>query len=360
MRILFTTHQGNLAGSTLSVSYLAKGLAKKGHEIHIACKRETLLWEMLSDMPNVTCHHVPFSSYVDFRSCMLLRKIVHEEDIEVVSAQGGKDRNLTIVTKWLFLRNIELVFTRRQRPRNEPWIKRWFHLRGADAIVMISEGLKDIFVRKGYPQGQLIVIRNGVPSELLDSVTDEQVNSLRLKYAIGDQVVIGCVSRKKSQEQLINALRYLPENWLVLFVGIEESEVNWGEVEERPTQKMIFTGQVSHQEALCHFPLLDVNILPSHLDGFGLVLVEAMLFRVAVIGSHFGGIPDVIQDGENGFLFQNGNAKELAEKIKRLISDNLLRNRLVDEADRHAREKFTMSRVVDEYEELFYSLIASR
>lgn len=359
MHILFTTHQGNLAGSTYSIYYLARGLAEKGHRVHIASAGNVLLRELLRDLPGVICHEVPFASYLHIRSILLLRKIIREHGIELINAQGGRDRNLTILIRWIFRLKVRLVFTRRQRPRNEPWIKRWFHLSGADRIVMISEGLKRIFVQKGYPASKLVVIKNGVPGDLLACVSSQKVEQLRLSYRLTGEKVIGCVSRKKSQEQLINALKSLPADVVVLFVGIDEDEIDWSLINQMPGQRLIFTGKVDHQEALCHFPLMDVMVLPSYLDGFGLVLVEAMLSRVAIIGSDFGGIPDIIRDGQNGFLFTNGEIDVLAARISCLLTDEPLRAQFVHQGYEDALQNFLMDRVIAEYEQLFQSLIAS-
>ena len=49
MNILFLTYQGDIAGSTNSISYLAKGLASIGHNVYVGCRRESLLYSMLSD-----------------------------------------------------------------------------------------------------------------------------------------------------------------------------------------------------------------------------------------------------------------------------------------------------------------------
>lgn len=359
MRILFTTNQGNLAGSTYSVFYLAKGLAEKGHQIHIASKKNVLLYDLVKDSTNISCHEVPFGTYWDWRSGYLLKEVVVKNKIQIVNAQGGKDRTLTILSKWFFRLNVKLVFTRRQRPRNEPWVKRWFHTKGTSAIVMISDGLKKIFVNKGYQDSQLIVIKNGVPNNLVEEISNARVEELRSHYRLQGQKVVGCLSRKKSQEQLLNALQFLSVDYVILFVGILEEDIEWSLVKHRPKQRLIFTGKIEHELALHHLAMVDVNVLPSYLDGFGLALVESMHCGIPVVGSDFGGIPDIIQDGENGFLFQNGDVNELAMKIETLLDDEMMRNRLVIQALADAKRKFSMDRVVNEYEALFYSLSAS-
>ena len=356
MKILFTTCQGGVAGSTHSIYYLIRGLSQKGHEIHLACGKGALLWNLVSDLGNVYCHDVPFDSYLDFGSVRSIVRVIKKHQIELINAQGGKDRNLTILAKWTFALDVKIVFTRRQRPRNEPWIKRWFHTMGTSGIVMVSEGLKDIFLKKGYREAHLKVIFNGVPRDLLLQVSKERVEGLREGYGLVGKIIC-CVSRKKLQGELIEALKYLPEDYNILFVGIAQEDFAELLAREGPKQRIIFTGVVSHELALHYLQLADVNILPSHMDGFGLALVEAMLCRVAVIGSRFGGIPDIIQDGVNGFLFNNGESEDLAMKIQRLVESQTLRKRFADKAFKDATEKFLVERTVLEYEAYFRRLV---
>ena len=358
MNILFTTHQGELAGSTLSLFYLAKGLADKGHNVHVVCKRDVLLWKKLETESSVTLHDFWLSSYLDLNFCFQLRKIVKQNDISILNAQGGKDRNLVMLAKWIFGLNCQIVFTRRQRPRDEPWIKRWFHTKGTSRIVMISHGLKDIFVSRGYDPKHLRVIHNGIPEDLADQLSSKRVEAFRKKLDIIDKRIIGCVSRKKSQEQLIEAFKFLPQDYACLFVGISKAEVD-PQLINSISQPVRFTGLVSHDEALHYLKLMDVNVLPSYLDGFGLVLVESMLLQVPVIGSNFGGIPDVIQDRNNGLLFENGDPKELAGKILQITQDDSLKTKLIDQGLSDAKQKFSVRRMVNEYETFFKSLYAN-
>jgi len=357
MKILFTTHQGDLAGSTMSITYLAKGLAEKGHDVHVACREDTLLWQNLREIPMINCHHVSFRSYLDFSSIKEIANIVSNEKIELINAQGGIDRNLTILAKWIYQLKCKLVFTRRQRPRNEPLVKRWFHTTGTDKIVMVSNGLKDIFVQHGYDPNHLEVIHNGVPIGIIPHLSGEEKNSLKSEWGIKGKV-IGCLSRKKIQEEVIMALPLISSDYSVLFVGVEEHEFSETLTKYQPKQNLIFTGIVDHKEALKLLQLMDVNVLASHMDGFGLVLVEAMLSGVPVIGSDFGGIPDVIQHGENGFLFQNGNSELLAKLIKRLLTEEETRQKFIKKGRQIAIEKFTIEQTISKYENLFRKLIS--
>ena len=95
-----------------------------------------------------------------------------------------------------------------------------------------------------------------------------------------------------------------------------------------------------HRETLQIISRAAVLVLPSRSEGMGRVLIEAMAAGVPVIGSNVGGIPTVIHDGENGFLFPVEDSGALEQHLRRLLSDPELRARLGQCGFRMAHELF--------------------
>jgi len=85
----------------------------------------------------------------------------------------------------------------------------------------------------------------------------------------------------------------------------------------------------------------DVVVLASYAETFGLVLPEAMRAGTAVIGTNSGGVPEIIQDGITGLLFNPGNPDELAECLKKLIDNPDLRERIAKQGKVFADENFS-------------------
>ncbi len=357
MKILFTTHQGGLAGSTFSIAYLAKGLAAKGHEIHVGCPRDSLLSTELTQFTNVVCHAIPFSGYLDLSSAKVTARICKKFDIQIVCAQGGRDRNLTVAAKWIYRMKSDLVFVRRQRPRDEPWLKRLIHMKATRKIVMVSHGLRDIFIQKGYSEQHLHVIHNGIDAnEFSKPAAKSEIDKVKKELGLRSERVIGCVSRLKYQKAIIQSLKYLPEDLVVLFVGINEGQLKKEIKKENPIQRLIFAGDVSRKELPAYYAVMGLSVLASEMDGFGLVIVESMLAGVPVVASKFGGIPDVIEDGKTGFLFDNSQPKDLASKVIALLDDTEMRDSITKEAKTRALDHFSIAATIDEYETLFQSL----
>ncbi len=113
-----------------------------------------------------------------------------------------------------------------------------------------------------------------------------------------------------------------------------------------------FAGAVSQRELAAHFSGARVMVLPSLSEGLGRVVVEAMLLSLPVIGSRVGGIPDMIRDGENGYLVEPGNEAELTAALRRIFDEDdvaLMGAR----ARRFADGFFSPRQYVEAYRQLF-------
>lgn len=97
---------------------------------------------------------------------------------------------------------------------------------------------------------------------------------------------------------------------------------------------VLFVGEKSDDEVASYYAACDVFVMPSRQEGFGLVFLEAMAFGKAIISSNHGGTPEVVIDGQTGFLVQYGDVDILADRIICLLQDEELRNQM-GEAGRH-------------------------
>jgi glycosyltransferase involved in cell wall biosynthesis len=98
---------------------------------------------------------------------------------------------------------------------------------------------------------------------------------------------------------------------------------------------------------------IDIFVLPSFSEALSNSLMEAMGCGCAVVASAVGGNPELVSDGTNGFLFQAGNASELADRLERLIVDEDLRTRFGAESSNRARQRFSLDASVDRMEGIY-------
>jgi phosphatidylinositol alpha-1,6-mannosyltransferase len=105
-----------------------------------------------------------------------------------------------------------------------------------------------------------------------------------------------------------------------------------------------------------------VTVLPTRgqAEGLGLVLVEALLAGSAVVGTPAGGIPEVVQDGTTGLLARDGDPDDLADKIRRLLSDPGLRDRLTAAGRARAMETYSSTAAARRFLDLYHALADDR
>ena len=101
----------------------------------------------------------------------------------------------------------------------------------------------------------------------------------------------------------------------------------------------------------------DLLLLPSQSESFGLTALEAMACEVPVIATRVGGIPELVEDEECGYLFEIGEVDSMAAASLRVLRDDALRERLGRRGREIAVSRFTTELIIPQYEELYDRVI---
>lgn len=227
-------------------------------------------------------------------------------------------------------------------------IRRLIHL--TTAIVVFGEDTRKKYER--FVNKEKILI---VPGGLRDS--NEIAISARQKNS--DQIIVLYLSFLSRTKGIFTALKSVPDvvrkNPQVhfLFAGPFESEAVQQEIEEFVEQNHLkshvqFLGYIDEESRRLElYRNADIFIFPTHRDVFGLVLLDAMSESLPVIASAEGTIPEVVIDGQSGFLFPKGSHETLAQKILFLAQDSDLRARM----GKAGRERYQKMYTVQKYAE---------
>lgn len=361
MNILFLTYQGDIAGSTNSISYLAKGLAEKGHNVYVGCRKESLLYGMLQNT-KVNLIEMTFKSKLDFQNMKHIREVVKKYKIEIINAQSSKDRYNSIFAKLFYKLPVKIVHTRRQTPKSSGiFIQNWFYNTFTDLIVAVSDEVKEELVKNGIKEEKIKVIYNGTPSYKYENIDLSAKDKLIKKYKINEKdIILGSVSRRKEQDQIIKALELLPKNYKLILIGIHDNEfLNYGEIIEKLNlkERVISLGMLNGEETLNHYQIFDINILASIMEGLSQSLLEAMYLGVPVIATRAAGNISLIKDRENGLFFENGDIQGLATAIKEIINNDELKKTLILNGEKTAKMDFSINKLLENYERIFRNII---
>jgi len=123
------------------------------------------------------------------------------------------------------------------------------------------------------------------------------------------------------------------------------------------SQHTLFVGRIPQEELPYYYAACDVFIIPSIIEAFGLVTIEAMACGKPVIGTNVGGIPDVITNGVNGIMVRPKDPQEIAEKLITLLRSSELRRELGLRGRKIVERKFDIERRIDRILSIYSELV---
>ena len=161
--------------------------------------------------------------------------------------------------------------------------------------------------------------------------------------------MVGRVEEGKGQHLLVQAVKQIEEQGIKVHATIIGPAMNSDF--ERSLKKQVedggLTGNIhfygSHSNPIEIMSAFDVVVLATKQETFGLVLIEAMRNGVAVIGTRAGGVPEIIDEGITGLMFEPEDATELTEKLLLLINDNGLCEKLAQAGKEKADRMFAQN-----------------
>jgi glycosyltransferase involved in cell wall biosynthesis len=225
--------------------------------------------------------------------------------------------------------------------------------RMCDAIVCISRHDAESAVRVGIDPDRIVTIRNGIAdvapppdAAVADAQQRWTADTLRVLF-------VGRLDRQKGVDLLYAALGRIAPGLSVVVVG---SAVVAGEAGSPPANVHV-VGWLPRDEIGAFYAAAQVLVVPSRWEGFGLVAVEAMRSGRGVLASRVGGLPEIVDPGVTGCLFDTGDVAALADQLAGLTAEDLV---AMGEAGRARFESlFEVSRVVDELDALYRRIVSA-
>jgi glycosyltransferase involved in cell wall biosynthesis len=230
-----------------------------------------------------------------------------------------------------------------------------------DQMIFISQPLVQWALEEGIGNKKKMVrIYSGIELDRFHPVSEDEKREIRRRWGIGEHdAVIGIVSKLwegKGHSTLIDAFvgikKAMGEAKLVIVGEGYLYESLRSQVDELGlSNAVLFTGfQEDVAGVLASF---DVALLPSFFEGMGRVLLEAMAMEKPVVASRVGGIPDIVEDGVNGFLVTPGHVNELEQATLRLLRDKSLAKEMGIRGRKKITERYSVATMVRSIHEVY-------
>lgn len=203
----------------------------------------------------------------------------------------------------------------------------------ADRILSVSEDLKLHIMNLGIKPEKVIVVPNGVDIEKFKPVKKEKARNL-LNLSQDKKIVlfVGALRKIKGVDYLIEAAKAFVDRDTELFMvgrddGLKKSLDKRAE-ELKISNFIKFTGPVNHEDIPFWISASDILVLPSLSEGRPNVILEALACEIPVVATDVGGIPELLIQGETGYLVPAKNPVELSKRISKLLEDEDLREKM--------------------------------
>jgi glycosyltransferase involved in cell wall biosynthesis len=220
-----------------------------------------------------------------------------------------------------------------------------------DCFVAISEAVRERLVADGIPREKTTVVHEGVDVERIVHLQTANVHAAFYLPTHAPIVGnIGALMPQKGQHHLIDAaalvVRAVPDSRFVICGEGELRQALEEQIKRKHLERHVFLAGF-RPDVLELLKGFDLFALSSLQEGLCTSLVDAMAASKAAVATRVGGVPEVVADGETGFLVPPRDHEALADRIIALLKDDALRARMGEAALKRARKLFTVDHMVE-------------
>jgi L-malate glycosyltransferase len=366
-------------GSGVVATELGIELAQRGHQVHFITYSQP--FRLTGPQPNIYYHevevsHYPLFDYPPYDLALATRMAevaeIYELDLlhvhyaiphsvsaflaKQMLATGRRKRRLPFVTT-LHGTDITLVgLDRSYLPITR------FSIEQSDGVTAISQYLKERTQREFDIGNCIQVIYNFVNCDLY--LRDEKSRERRAEYAPAGERILVHLSNFRPVKRIGDVVevfdrvqKKVPSRLLLIGDGPDRAQAEYLAFSKGIHDRVIFLGKQDRiNEKLA---VADLLLLPSELESFGLAALEAMACEVVPVATRVGGLPEVVEDGVNGYLAEVGDVESMAQRAIAILGDEAKLREMGKRARRSAQARFCASKIIPQYED-FYRAVLER
>ena len=359
-------------GSGVVATELGIALADKGHEVHFISYDQPFRLDLFSDkiyFHQVNVPDYPLFEYAPYElnlTSKLVDVALHENlnilhvhyaiphasaavNAKQILATYGID--IPIVTT---LHGTDITLLGKDKSF-KPVIE--YAINMSDAVTAVSEDLKQETLEHFNIKNEIKAIPNFIDMSLYQQKEDVK---LRGRFAKEEEFILTHISNFRKVKRVVDVIKIfnkvsaeVPAKLLMIGDGPERLKAEQLCRKLGICDKVKFLGKLKVIEKM--LSIADVFILPSETESFGLVALEAMASKVAVISTNTGGLPEVNIDGKTGYLSEVGDVSKMAKDTLSLLKDKDKLNAFKTNALAHAYT-FDLPNILPQYEAVYQAL----
>ncbi|MFJ7725572.1 N-acetyl-alpha-D-glucosaminyl L-malate synthase BshA [Neobacillus sp. NPDC097160] len=361
-----------VGGSGVVATELGKMLAEKGHEIHFISS--SLPFRLNKMYHNIYYHQVEVNQYsvfqyppYDIALASKMAEVANREKLDILHVHYAIPHAVcAILAKQMSNRDFKIVTTLHGTditvlgydPSLTDAIK--FGIEKSDAVTAVSNALVTQTYELINPDQHIETVYNFIDERIYHKSDAASLKS-QLQIKEEEKVIIH-VSNFRPVKRVQDVVKtfakisaIMPAKLLLVGDGPEMTIVCKMVRKLAIEDQVIFLGKQENLEEL--YSISDLMLLLSEKESFGLVALEAMACGVPCIGTNVGGIPEVIQQGETGYICEVADIKDIAGKAIALLTDSKLHQQFSSQSLITVNKKFKAKQIVEQYEQLYFRLL---
>ncbi|MFP4459122.1 MAG: glycosyltransferase [Candidatus Zixiibacteriota bacterium] len=355
MRVVFSNTASSWGGGEKWMFTAGKGLRCRGHDVFYAPKRNSPLWLKAqgNDFEILDFNiRSDFSPYRTLKIARLLAKI----DADVLVLNFNKD--VRVAGAAAKLAKTPFVCARHGVKLIKDKLRYRATMSLVDKIITNTRSIKNEYIQYDWLDAEKVeVIHNGIALPNLDELNKIDLNET---YNLPDDYFVfalaGRLAYQKGFDVLIDGMEQLRKEKIAALIagkGPLENDLKAMITEKNLEKKVKLIGFV--ERPLDFLYSSDAVALPSRYEGLPNIVMEAMALGKVVVASSVNGVPELIEDGKEGFLVPSEDAKTLAEKMRYIASKYKDVEYLGKNARAKIQNEFTIPKMIDRLEMLFQS-----
>gem|GEM_PF-199504 len=297
--------------------------------------------------------------------------IIRREEIQVLQAMEFNARVLGTVAAKFTRVPVNLSAEHYTGEWQEPTFKRIVKrltVPFVDRIICVAEAQKKYLVEdRGIPPGKMEVIYNGIDLSKFNPRTRAKIK--KSDFGIPEESpvagIVAALRPEKAHHIFLEAARRVTHQiedarFLIVGEGKKRGELEALSKSLGIAERTVFTGVRKDMPDILR--LMDVVVLSSYpvVETFPVSLLEAMAMRKPVVSTNVSGIPEMVEEGKNGFLVPVGDPEALARAVSRVLGDGKLAKKMGAAGRKLVKERFTIQHTVTGLEELYQRLLESK
>ncbi len=362
MKVLHLSSEQSWRGGEQQIAYLIEELNAARIKTAVAVKRGSE-FERYCKLNNIEYFSLSYTNSIDVKSALKLYHICRKYQPDLIHIHSSRSHGVAALATVFSLKTPMILSRRVDFPLKSNLFSKWkYQLTGIKKIICVSEAIRKVVENVLPKSDRILTIYSGISMEKFESVPANNTASLKKKFNLPENAILvgntSALADHKDYFTFIDTARCLLhklDNLFFFIIGEGPKELDiWKYIQHHNVADRVFmTGFKDDVPSVLNE--LDVFLMTSFSEGLGTSVLDAYASKTPVVSTDAGGLKEIVIHDETGLIAPVGSSEKLAENVLRLVENEQLRKRLIDNAHQFVQQfsKSVMAqKTIEVYEEV--------